>query len=55
MAARPSAKLTAVVDFPSPGLVAPTVGDVQLTLNLTAALNGGDYENGEYTLTATNI
>jgi hypothetical protein len=43
------------ITFPAPGLVSPRMGDVELTLDLTAAVNAGDYLDGEYTLTASNI
>jgi hypothetical protein len=43
------------ISFASPGLSNPVVGDVELTLDLTDATNAGIYENGIYTLTATNI
>ena len=45
----------ATISFTTPGLVTPVQGDVELTLDLTAAINAGDYLNGQYTLTATNI
>jgi hypothetical protein len=43
------------ITFAAPGLVNPVIGDVQLELDLTAAINAGDYLDGEFTLTATNI
>jgi hypothetical protein len=43
------------VTFPAPGLVSPRMGDVELTLDLTNAVNAGEYQDGEYTLTASNI
>jgi hypothetical protein len=45
----------ATISFAAPGLVTPVVGDVSLTLDLTNADNAGVYEDGIYTLTATNI
>lgn len=45
----------ASITFAAPGLLTPRVGDVQLTLNLNNAVNAGDYLNGIYTLTATNL
>lgn len=43
------------ITFAAPGLASPVVGDVELTLDLTDAANAGDYEDGVYELTATNI
>ena len=43
------------ISFLSPGLSNPVVGDVELTLDLSAATNAGDYLGGMYTITATNI
>ena len=43
------------ISFAAPGLVTPKTGDVELTLDLTNATNAGDYLDGIYTLTATNI
>lgn len=45
----------ATISFTSPGLVTPLVGDVELVLDMTLSTNAGDYLDGEYTLTATNI
>jgi len=45
----------ATIQFASPGLVSPAVGDVELTLDLTNATNAGVYENAIFTLTATNV
>ncbi len=45
----------ALINFPSPGLVDPQDGDVQLTLNLTNATLAGEYINGVFTLTANVI
>lgn len=41
--------------FAPPGLVSPKLGDVQLTLDLTSATTSGDYLDGQFTLTVTNI
>jgi hypothetical protein len=43
------------ITFAAPGLANPVVGDVNLTLDLTNAINAGDYLGGVYTLTATNV
>jgi len=43
------------ITFAAPGLANPVVGDVELTLDLTNAINAGDYQGGVYTLTATNV
>lgn len=43
------------ITFPATGLYTPLVGDVGLTLNMTNALNAGDYVDGVFTLTASNI
>lgn len=43
------------IQFASPGLVSPVVGDVELTLDLTDAINAGVYEDAVFTLTATNV
>jgi len=40
--------------FDSPGLVTPQRGDVRLALDLSNALQAGDY-TGTYTLTVTNL
>jgi hypothetical protein len=45
----------ATISFASPGLAVPLVGDVELVLDMTLSTNAGDYLDGEYTLTATNI
>ena len=45
----------ATITFASPGLVTPTVGDVELTVDFSGAVEAGDYLDGIYTLTATNI
>ena len=42
------------IAFAAPGLVTPTTGDVELTLDLTNAINAGEYQDGVYTLTASN-
>jgi hypothetical protein len=42
------------ISFAAPGLVTPTTGDVELTLDLTNAINAGEYQDGVYTLTASN-
>ena len=41
--------------FAAPGLASPLVGDVELTLDLTDATEAGEYVNGIFVLTATNI
>jgi len=43
------------ITFTAPGLVNPEIGDVVLTLNLTDADAGGDYLDGVFTLTASNL
>lgn len=43
------------ITFAAPGLANPVVGDVELTLDLTNAINAGDYQGGVYTLTASNV
>jgi len=45
----------ATITFPAPGLVNPVTGDVELTLDMSLAINAGDYEGGVFTLTASNI
>jgi len=45
----------ATITFAAPGLVSPVVGDVELTIDMTNAINAGDYVGGVFTLTATNI
>lgn len=41
--------------FAPTGLVTPKVGDVQLELDLSNATRSGDYLDGVYTLTVTNL
>ncbi len=43
------------ITFSSPGVVNAARGDVELTLDLSNASNAGDYVDGVFTLTATNI
>ncbi len=43
------------ITFPAAGLGSPRVGDVELTLDLSNAINAGVYEDAVYTLTASNI
>lgn len=45
----------ATITFAAPGLVSPVVGNVELTIDMTNAINAGDYVGGVFTLTATNI
>jgi hypothetical protein len=45
----------AQIDFASPGLVNPQMGSVELTLDMSAAIEAGQYVDGVFTLTATNI
>jgi len=45
----------ASITFPAPGIPNPQVGDVELTLDLTNAINAGDYLDGVYELTAQNL
>lgn len=45
----------ATIEFPATGLDNPLVGDVELTLDLSNALQAGEYIDGEFTLTATNV
>jgi hypothetical protein len=45
----------ASIQFAAPGLVSPQLGDVELTLDMTNATNAGQYVDGVYTLTATNV
>jgi len=45
----------ATIEFPATGLYNPRVGAVHLTLDLTDSLQAGEYTNGEFTLTATNV
>lgn len=41
--------------FAPTGLSTPKVGDVRLTLNMASAVRSGDYLDGVYTLTVTNL
>ena len=41
--------------FAPTGLSTPKVGDVRLTLNMASAIRSGDYLDGTYTLTVTNL
>jgi len=43
------------ITFPATGLYDPLVGDVELTLDMSNAVNAGEYADGVFTLTATNI
>ncbi|MCD4749135.1 MAG: hypothetical protein K8R59_07160 [Thermoanaerobaculales bacterium] len=43
------------ISFATPGLVNPQSGDVILTLDMALAVNAGTYEDGVFTLVATNI
>lgn len=43
------------ITFAAPGLVNPQMGDVELTLDMSNAINAGEYVDGVFTLTATNI
>ena len=43
------------ITFSSPGIVNAARGDVELTLDMSNASNAGDYLDGVFTLTATNI
>lgn len=43
------------ITFPATGLYTPLIGDVELTLDMTNAVNAGAYADGVFTLTATNI
>jgi hypothetical protein len=43
------------ITFPATGLYNPRIGDVELNLDLTNATNAGDYSDGVFTLTATNV
>ena len=43
------------ITFPATGLYSPLIGDVELTLDMTNAINAGEYADGVFTLTATNI
>ena len=43
------------ITFAAPGLANPEIGDVVLTLDLTNAGVGGDYLDGVFTLTASNL
>jgi hypothetical protein len=45
----------ATIEFPATGLYNPRIGDVVLTLDLTDALQAGEYADGVFTLTATNV
>lgn len=43
------------ITFPATGLFNPRIGDVALTLDMTNAVNAGEYADGVFTLTASNI
>lgn len=43
------------ITFAATGLHTPRIGDVELTLDMTNAVNAGEYADGVFTLTATNI
>jgi len=45
----------ATIQWAAQGLGNPRQGDVELTLDLSDAANAGDYLDGTFTLTATNI
>ena len=45
----------AIITFNAPGLFTPELGDVALTLDMTSATDAGDYLDGVFRLTASNI
>ena len=45
----------ATITFNAPGLFAPQLGSVELTLDMTNSTDAGDYLDGVFRLTATNI
>jgi hypothetical protein len=45
----------ATITFGTPGMGNPQFGGVELTLDMTSSTDAGDYLDGVYTLTATNI
>jgi hypothetical protein len=45
----------ATITFNAPGLFTPETGDVELTLDMTNATDAGEYQDGVFTLTATNL
>jgi len=45
----------ATITFAAPGLFAPETGDVELTLDMTNSTDAGEYQDGVFTLTATNL
>lgn len=43
------------ITFAAPGIATPQTGDVNLTLDLSDAVEAGSYTGAQYTITATNL